>query len=124
MGSGMTFGGCLKQSRMEQGKTLREFCFEHGFDPGNMSKMERDLLAAPQSEIALARLARALGIAQETQEWEEFYDLAAISCGQIPRAILSDEEAVAKLPLFFRTLRGRHVTREDVERLVEVIKNS
>jgi len=36
-----TFGNYFKQKRMERGLTLREFCRVNGFDPGNISKIER-----------------------------------------------------------------------------------
>ena len=32
--------------------------------------------------------------------------LASIGRGQIPPALLSDEQVMAKLPIFFRTLEG------------------
>ena len=46
----MTFGELFKKLRLRLGMTLRKFCEENDFDPGNISKLERGLLPAPQSE--------------------------------------------------------------------------
>jgi len=37
---------------------------------------------------------------------------------------LKDEKLVAKLPVFFRTISGQKPSREDLEKLVELIKSA
>lgn len=37
----MTFGNLVKDLRIAQKKTLRQFCLDHGHDPSNWSKLER-----------------------------------------------------------------------------------
>jgi len=64
---------------------VRRFRFASGYDAGNISK---------------------LGGADE---WQRFFDLAAVSRREIPGEIMSDEELVKRLPLVFRTLRGQKV---------------
>ena len=44
------FGKLFKERRMALGKTLRQFCREHGLDHGNISKLERGLLKPPTGE--------------------------------------------------------------------------
>ena len=36
-----TFGSYFKELRTKKGRTLRRFCELHGFDPGNISRLER-----------------------------------------------------------------------------------
>ena len=38
--------------------------------------------------------------------------------------MLKDEQLVAKLPVFFRTLSGQKPSREDLEKLLEIINRA
>jgi len=116
------FGNYFKELRIKRRMTLRRFCEEFGFDPGNISKLERGLLPPPQSRGKLEQYAQALGLKKGTSAWYEFFDLAAASRGQIPQEILKDDKLVAKLPVLFRTLRGERVPEEKLNELVEVIR--
>ena len=86
-----TFGEFLKQKRIAQGRTLRAFCHEQGFDHGNYSRMERGVLPPPQKEEKLAEYAEALGIARGSDEWLDLRDLASVALGRIPKDLMSDE---------------------------------
>jgi len=116
------FGNYFKEKRLEQSISLRQFCLEHGFDPGNISKMERGLLAPPSRSELLSKYARALELKEGTDDWTEFFDRAAACRGEMPIEILQDEELVQKLPLFFRTLRGEKLTEKKLEEIKELIK--
>lgn len=116
------FGNYFKELRIKRRMTLRRFCEEFGFDPGNISKLERGLLPPPQSRGKLEQYAQALGLKKGTSAWYEFFDLAAASRGQIPQEILKDDKLVAKLPVLFRTLRGERVPEEKLNELVEIIR--
>lgn len=117
-----TFGEFFKEKRLAAGYTLRRFCAEFGFDPGNISKMERGIV--PPSASRLEEYAQCLGIEKGSDEWQEFHDLAAASQGRIPEDILSEEELVAKLPLVFRTLRNERPTEEQLEKLIEIVREA
>lgn len=117
----LTFGQLFKAKRISLGMGLRKFCSVNGLDPGNVSKIERSVLQPPQRE-ALKRYLGCLGIEEGSEEWYNFTDQAALEAGQIPRDILSREEAIKHLPVLFRTLRGGKPTKEDFERLVEIIR--
>lgn len=119
-----TFGEFLKEKRMEQGLTLREFCLKHRLDPGNMSKIERGLFPPPQDREKLERWADWLKIKKGTDDWLEFFDLASAESGRIPEELLSDEEVVEKLPLLFRTLRGEKISDKKLDELVKMIKKA
>lgn len=118
------FGKMLKKLRIEKGLTLREFCQAHGFDPGNYSRLERGLFSPPHKEELLERYATALGLKRGSDQWLDFFDLAATSRGEIPKDLLSDEEIVGKLPILFRTLRGSAVSQDKLDDLVEKIRKS
>lgn len=119
----MRFGEYFAQLRREHQQSLRSFCREHGFDPGNLSKVERGRLQPPRPD-RLAVYATALGLDEQSDEWRELFDLAAAERGDIPPELLSDEEVLAKLPVLFRSLRGEAVDEEQLEKLVELIRNA
>ncbi len=109
------FGTFVKELRARQRLGLREFCLEHGHDPSNWSKIEREVLAPPRDEDTLRSWAKQLGLKQGSEDWLKFFDYAAVDAGRIPEYVLKDEQLVAKLPLFFRTLSGQKPSREDLE---------
>ena len=118
------FGELFKALRKEKRITLRKFCKRGAADPGNISRMERGVIPPPQSEEILKRYARALELEPGSDEWYFFFDLAAADSGIIPKDLLSDEEVVKILPLFFRTLRGQKPTEEEMRSLAEKLKEA
>ena len=118
------FGLKLKELRLKRKLTLREFCQSSGIDPGNYSRLERGVFPPPQKEELLERYASALGLSRGSAEWLEFFDLAAVARGEIPRDLLTDEEVTNKLPIIFRTLRGSPIPPEKMDALVEKIRRS
>jgi len=119
-----TFGEFLKQKRIAQGRTLRAFCQEQGFDHGNYSRMERGVLPPPQKEEKLAEYAEALGIARGSDEWLDLCDLASVARGRIPKDLMSDEALLGRLPVLFRTIRDSGADSEKLDELVEKIRRS
>ena len=115
----ITFGEYFKQKRISLGKTLREFCREHDLDHGNISKLERGRLAPPQSDGTLNKYAKYLQL--NAEELETFKELASIENKRIPEN-LSDEQTLAKLPVFFRALRGSELNEDKFQTLIEMIK--
>lgn len=92
----MTFAQFFKQKRLALRITLRGFCEWHNLDPGNISKLERGRVSAPQKQETLGKYAECLELNEADKR--EFMTLAAISAGRIPKP-LTDEEFAAKLPL-------------------------
>jgi transcriptional regulator with XRE-family HTH domain len=119
--NGLTFGQYFKAKRIDTGKTLREFCREYDLDPGNVSRLERDRIQAPRSEKILFRYANYLRL--HSEEWSIFRDLAAISAKRIP-ADLTDKEVARRLPLLFGIARDKQITKEKLEQLVAMIRES
>lgn len=119
---GSLFGEFFKKKRLEMRKTLRQFCLENGLDPGNISKIERGILPPPQSREKLVQYAKCLGIAEGSDEWLEFFDIARTDIGRIPEDLLSDKDIVAQLPLVFRTIKGQKLTKEQLEKFARALE--
>jgi len=116
------FGEFFKAKRQALSLTLREFCLKHKLDPGNLSRMERGLLAPPQDREVLEKYAKALELKSGGDDWYTFFDLAAAAKGRLPDELLADKEIVAKLPLVFRALRGKRLTERQLNELVKKVR--
>jgi transcriptional regulator with XRE-family HTH domain len=120
----MSFGDLVKDLRIAQKKTLRQFCLDHGHDPSNWSKLERGINPPPKDEKTLERWAKQLGLKAGTPPWQEFMDLADVTRGEIPKHVLTDEELLKKLPVFFRSIRGAELTGEQLDDLIQKVKEA
>jgi len=116
------FGQFVKDERLERGIGLREFCRRLGVDASNWSKVERGVLPPPQDERRLKKIAEILGIHSDAEKWQDLKDKASIDSGIIPKDLLSDEDVLKALPMFFRTVRSEKPTPEDLDRLIEIIR--
>ena len=118
------FGEFFKVKRQAMGLTLREFCLKHKLDPGNLSRLERGLLPPPQNRKLLEQYAGCLELKPGSADWYTLFDLAAAAKGRLPEDLLEDKELVAKLPLLFRTLRGKRLTDRQLDELVKKVRGS
>ncbi len=118
----MSFGEYVRDLRIKNRMTLREFCRINNLDSSNWSKVERGILSPPKSKTVLEMIARSLQEEEGSEEWNTLFDLAAI--GHIPRQILTDEMIIDKLPVFFRTVRGEKPTKKELDELLKLIKEN
>jgi transcriptional regulator with XRE-family HTH domain len=118
------FGAYFRELRARLNLPLRQFCIANGYDAGNISKLERGMLPAPSSDKKLREYALALKLRKGRDEWQRFFDLAAVSRREIPEDIMADEDLVRRLPLVFRTLRGQKVGDAQLDALVDKIRKS
>lgn len=118
-----TFGEFFRQKRVALGFTLRSFCERYSYDPGNISRLERNILSPSIDKEKLAGYATALKIPRDSEEWTLFFDLAHAAKGRVPKDILSREEASRFLPLLFRTARGQRLSKKKLQELVNLINN-
>jgi transcriptional regulator with XRE-family HTH domain len=118
------FGTFIKELRAKQRLGLREFCLKTGYDPSNWSKIEREVSPPPKDDATLRDWARQLGLKRGSDDWHRFFDYAAVDAGRIPAHILEDEKLAAHLPAFFRTLSGQKPSREDLEKLLKLIRSA
>src|SRR5260370_15535971 len=106
------FGTVVKELRARQRLGLREFCLEHGHDPSNWSKIEREVLTPPRDEDTLRTWAKQLGLKQRSDAWLKFFDNAAVHSERIPDYILRYENFDAQLSVFFLTISGLTPSRD------------
>ena len=118
------FGQNLKKARIAQNLSLREICKKTNYDASNWSKIERGVIAPPSDEKILSKWARALGLKPPSHKYQTFIDEAQIGQGIIPEDILAGQNAVDYLPAVFRTLRNEKPTKQEIDRLIELIRNS
>ena len=118
----MGFGRNIKNLRLEQKLSLRDFSRQINMDASNWSKIEREVMPPPQDEEKLMKIAQILGVPLESDQYSTLRDLAAIDSGIIPRDLLSDEETLKSLPIFFRTIRNKRPTEEQLRDLIESIR--
>jgi transcriptional regulator with XRE-family HTH domain len=122
--SNTAFSKFFYEKRLKLEKTLRQFCAENSFDPGNISKLERGLMPPPEAQDKLTAFAKALGLKKGSPEWQEFFDLADLECGRLPRDLADEKELLAKLPVLFRGIRGEKLSPSQLQALVEKIKKA
>ena len=118
----VTFGDFVKSRRANKRISLRAFSERIGMDPSNYSRMERGVDPPPSHLHKLHAIARSLDIAIQSEEYREMERLADIGRGDIPRAILSNEQLAGKLPAFFRTLDREAMDEEAMDRLIETVR--
>lgn len=116
----MKFGQQIKELRIESQLTLRDFCKRIEMDPSNWSKIERGIIQPPQDSQLLQQIQATLNL--DGQQLQNLKDLADVARGEIP-ADLRDEELMAKMPAFFRAMKGQEYTEEDLEKLKESVRN-
>jgi len=118
------FGELLYELRIKKEITLREMCRKINYDPSNWSKIERGKIAPPSDKKTLELWAKTLGLKKDNKEWDNFIFQANVSQGIIPFEIMKERELVAALPAFFRTLKNRKPNKEDIDKIISLIKNA
>lgn len=121
----LKFGDYVFARRIKLAYTLRQFCKTKGYDPAYISRVENNLIQAPEDQEKLKALALALELKPNTSDWVTFFDLAAASHFEIPQDIKKDNPEIIKLlPAFYRTLRKPKANKEDVSKLLDLIISS
>lgn len=119
----MKFHELFKKKRMAIG-TVREFAKMSGLDVAYVSRLENGVVLPPKDGDKLTRLADALGIAEASDEWQEFMDLAAIAKNELPEDLKDDERIASVLPAFYRTLRRRELDENELKELLALIRDN
>lgn len=119
-----TFGEFFRKKRVDLELTLRRFCELYNFDPGNISRLERNILPPSLDDEKLAGYATALKIKRDSEEWVFFHDLAHTTKGVIPTDLKNNPQVISFLPAFFRTARGKKLDKEKVRKLLELLNKS
>jgi len=119
----LSFGENLRKLRLDANLTLREICKIVNYDPSNWSKVERGVMAPPKDFETLKGWARGLNLAVGSKEYNQFIDEARVAQGAIPEDMLADVNIIDYLPAFFRTIRNKKPTEEDIDLLIKAIKD-
>lgn len=119
----MKFHEMFKEKRMRIG-TVREFARETGLDVAYVSRLENGVILPPKDNAKLTKLASALGIAEGTEEWQRFFDLAAVAKNQLPDDLRDDERIASVLPAFYRALRNKAMDDDELKKLLKLLKDS
>lgn len=119
-----TFGEFFREKRISLGFTLRSFCERYDYDPGNISRLERDILSPTIDQQKLEGYATALKIQRDSEEWITFFDLAHTAKGKIPEDIRTDPKILSVLPAFYRTARGEKLTKEKIDKLIKLLNEN
>ena len=116
----MKFGTYIKELRIAAQITLREFAKQLGIDPSNWSKIERCIIPPSGKDTLIPRICEIINL--EDEQVQQLEDLAIIARGELPGDI-EDAALLAKVPAFFRALKGREYTADDLEKLTQRIKD-
>lgn len=117
------FGVFFRSHRVILGFTLRSFCERFGYDPGNISRLERNILTPSVDENILKGYAKALQIPEGSSDWVTFFDLAHVAKGTIPIDIRNNEQMMTVMPAFYRTLRGEKLGKEKINKLIALLND-
>ena len=118
-----TFGEFFRQKRVSVGFTLRSFCERYGYDPGNISRLERNILSPSIDRQKLEGYATALKIPRDSEEWTSFFDLAHAAKGKIPEDIIKSPHILSILPAFYRTARGEKLDKKKIKQLIKLLND-
>ena len=118
----MKFHEMFKEKRIKIG-TVREFARKTGLDVAYVSRLENGVILPPKDSAKLAKLASALGITEGTEEWQMFFDLAAVAKNQLPDDLRDDERIASVLPAFYRALRNKEMDEHELEKLLKLLNN-
>ena len=117
----MDFGELLAEYRKKANLTLRDFAGKIGYDPSNISKVERGRINPPAGGVILRKWGNAVGLKPGSLELEEF--IAKGLSVRIKKATLSDGEVEKLMPAFFRAVDNKNVDPETYEKLRAILKN-
>jgi transcriptional regulator with XRE-family HTH domain len=112
------FGNYLKELIYKKNMTLRELSRKSGIDASNLSKIERGVIYPPQKIETLQKLSKALDL--EKSEHDKLIDLAALVNGMLPEGMITIKSNEA-IPLLLRAIDDRQLTKEETEKIAEMI---
>ena len=119
---GETFGVYLRQLRLKKGFGLRSFAKKVDWLPSNYSNLENDKINPPRDSDMLFKIARALQLSKDSEEWSKLFDLAANSPERIPADLVKYVNEVELMPLMLRTVANKKLSKEQIKKLIEDIK--
>lgn len=120
-----TFGPYLRKLRLERRIGLRAFAKAIGVLPSNLCHIESGIHNAPRNEKLLRRIVKTLKLKAGSAEYEQLFNLSA-RAGELPADVkeyFCEKDLMGELPVMARTIKNKKLTRKDIEKLIEDIKN-
>jgi len=116
------FGAYLRQLRLKAGFGLRKFAQAAGFQPSNLSNLERGKLRPPQDPERLEEMADALGLVEGSPERRKLFDLAArAQKAPLPADVQPYARSHKLVPVLLRTAKDKKLSDDELRELVEHI---
>lgn len=117
----MFFGSFVKERRLKKKLGLRVFAAMIGEDAGNWCRIENGRLSAPSDIKILTKICEVLDLKEEK---EKLYDLAAKDSNEkIPADIKQQIEENDIVPILFRTIDKKKLTKDQLKKLVKRIRD-
>jgi len=118
----VNFGAYVKNRRLKKQIGLRTFASSIGEDAGNWCRVEGGRLAAPSDINILNKICAVLEI--KDTEKEHLFDLAAKgSKEKVPADIKHQIEENDIIPILFRTIDKKKLSKEKLRNLVKRIRD-
>lgn len=118
----MVFGSFVKERRLKKKIGLRVFAAKIGEDAGNWCRVENERLSAPSDIKILNKICEVLDI--KDGEKEKLFDFAAKdSREKIPADIKQQIEENDVVPILFRTIDKKKLTKDELKKLVKRIRD-
>lgn len=118
----LNFGEKLTKYRQEAGYTLREFSREADYDPSNVSKIERGVIAPPASRLTLRKWAKILKLDETSANYNDFVSAGVVT--KFTRQLKTDKELVKLLPAFCRTIDNKKVDPGTYKKLLAILRQN
>ncbi len=115
----MLFHEFLRILRQSKEIGMREFAHKIGMDVGNYSRIERGIIAPPQKETVLKKIAKALEL--NNDDTKKLIALGNLAVGRIPSEIAENMREYEYLPVLLRTIANKQLTDEQLRELTERI---
>ena len=117
------FGRFLRESRLKVEFGLRNFAVMIDMKPSNLSNMEHGRISPPKDARKLTKIAKLLGIEENSAEWRELFDLAAQKSGDLPMDVLDYAAATKGIPVLLRSIKESKMTKEELLELTEYLRS-
>jgi transcriptional regulator with XRE-family HTH domain len=114
------FGPYLRDLRLKANIGLRRFAELVAIKPSNLSDIENGRRYPPADPDKLREIAQALGLAENSEEWQRLFDVARRH-GDLPADIrhMADRNLV---PALLRTIDDLQLGDDDISQLITDIK--
>jgi transcriptional regulator with XRE-family HTH domain len=116
------FGEWLSAKRDQAGIGLRRFALQIGDSPSNVCNIENGNRKPWQNEPMLRKVAAALGIRENSDDWDTLFR-SAVRADQAPPDLVRYMQ-IPLMPVLLRTVGEYQLGEEDVRRLLTYVKRT